>query len=117
LGEEKMSDANPTNHSIAKCMAQISPELFKRYGRAMNCYRGQLQRTTDDLAIDPDIVPYLAAALLTEEELKIFQSQLPSIHWEEVKARAERIFQELQRFRTPTGAFHENWIGVHGIGA
>ena len=112
-----MHDANPTNEAIAQHIVQLSAEFRKRYGAAAGCNRLQFSKTIDDLGVAQEVVPYLGAVFLSEDEFKVFRANGPSTNWEEVEKRAQRIFSELQHVSRHGDGFRENWIGVNGIGA
>jgi hypothetical protein len=112
-----MHDANPTNEVIAQRIVQLVAEFRKRYGTAAGCNRMQFSKTMTDLGVAQDVVPYLGAVFLSDEEFKVFRADSPAINWEEVDKRAERIFRELQHVSRNGEGFRESWIGVNGIGA
>ena len=113
-----MHDAIPTNEIIAQHIVQLTAEFLKRYGATAGCNRLQFAKTMADLGVAQGLVPYAGAVFLSEEEFKAFRADRPTINWEEVEKRSERIFRELQHVhRYGDGRFRESGIGVNGIGA
>jgi hypothetical protein len=114
---EIMQSARPSNTVVKKAFVQFSAELIKRYGHDSGCTRGQLTKTTKDLAIGDDLFPYVCAAFLKGEDLRALQSEMTFVHWEEVEKRAQRIVGEIIRAKVTGDRFYESGLGLHLTGS
>jgi hypothetical protein len=71
----------------------------------------------EDLGVAKEVIPYLGAVFLSEDEFRVFRTGRLGINWDEVERRTERIFRDLQHVSRNGDGFHESWIGVNGNGA
>ncbi len=108
-----MHAANPSDTAIKKVFVQFSAELIKRYCHASGCTRGQVTRTAKDLGIADDVFPYACAAFLNGDDLRSLQSEMTSVHWEEVEKRSQRIVGEISRAKVTGDRFYESNLGTY----
>ena len=106
-----MSAAFPSDKVIGKSILRLTPELLHRYGRAKDCTRLQLAKTTEELKTDQVVFPYLCAAFMAEDDFGALQAERSDIHWLEVKNRTERIITEFSAHSPSSGNFYESGIG------
>ena len=106
-----MHDAKPSNRVLKKEFRRLLPALVERYGRSEDCTLAQVRKTVQDLETPEDAVPYLCAAFLSKEEYRSIQVTMPSVHWDEVEKRSERLLREILNERVTGDRFYESGLG------
>jgi hypothetical protein len=109
-----MSAAFPSDKMIRQSILRLAPELLHRYGRAKDCTRLQLAKTTEDLKTDQLVFPYLCASFMAEEDLRAFQAEQHDILWLEVQNRTARIITEISKHSPISDHFYESGLGESG---
>jgi hypothetical protein len=106
-----MHDAKPSNRVLKKAFSRFLSVLIERYGRDEDCTHAQIARTVQDLRTQNDVLPYLCAAFLSKEEYRSMQGTMPSVDWNEVQKRSERILREIRNAKVTGDKFYESDIG------
>jgi hypothetical protein len=103
-------------HTLQKCLTAIWPELIKRYGEEPGEYtRPQIKATIAALGIDDQMLPYLYATFLSEEEYKLAQGEMPAADWVQLEKDAQAAYDAIQHTQSPSAHFYESWTGAHGL--
>ena len=106
-----MHDAKPSNRVLKDAFKRLLPVLVERYGHSEGCTHAQDRKTVRDLGIPEDAFPYLCASFLSKEEYRLIQGAMPSIHWNEVEKRSERLLREIQSAKVTGDSFYESGLG------
>ena len=108
-----MHDTKPSNRVLKKAFRLLLPVLIERYGRSEDCTHAQVRKTVQSLGTPEDAFPYLCAAFLRKEEYRSIQGTMPSVHWDEVEKRSERLLREIRNEKITGDSFYECGAGLY----
>jgi len=94
---------------VARTIPQVSAELMKRYGRAGECTRAQIEATAREMNVPPRFTPYLLAAFMGRKDLAVSEKRSPEVDWPDIEACVERIFDTLPQGDLRRAHFHASW--------